>query len=106
MRSSGRRHIHPCLSLRYSTARHIRGVVIEGFDMSDIGNVLVLKDEVTDCINIFYISPLDVGYFIASPPLGTILVGGPFPALVGGYSRNTKSPPSQAPPQLLSHYYY
>ena len=34
--------------------RHdIRGVVREGFEMSDIGNVLVLSDEVTDCVNIF-----------------------------------------------------
>ena len=73
--------------------RHdIRGVVIEGFEMSDVGNVLVLCDEVTDCVNIFYISPLDVGYFIGSPPPGTVLVGGAFPAFVGGYSRNTKSP--------------
>ena len=71
---------------------HIRGIVIEGFEMSDVGNVLVLCDEVTDCVNIFYISPLDVCYFIGSPPPGTVLVGGPFPAFVGGYSRNTKSP--------------
>ena len=48
--------------------RHdIRGIVIEGFEMSDVGNVLVLCDELTDCINIFYISPLDVNYFIGSP---------------------------------------
>ena len=51
--------------------RHdIRGVVIEGYEMSDVGNVLVLCDEVTDCVNIFYISPLDVRYFIP----GTVLV--------------------------------
>ena len=35
-----------------------RGVVIERFKMSDVCNVLVLCDEVTDCVNIFYISPL------------------------------------------------
>ena len=56
----------------------IRGIVTEGFEMSDVGNVLVLCDEVTDCVNIFYTSPLDVGYFIGSPPPGTVLVGGPF----------------------------
>ena len=39
-------------------------VVMEGFDMSDVGNVLVLSDEVTDSVNIFYISSLDVRYFI------------------------------------------
>ena len=59
--------------------RHdIRGIVIERFEMSDFGNVLVMCDEVTDSVNIFYISPLDVGYFIGSPLPGTILVEGPF----------------------------
>ena len=73
--------------------RHdIRRVVVERFEMSDVGNVLVLGDEDTDCVNIFYISPSDVGYFIGSPPPGTILDGVLFLALVGGYSRNTKPP--------------
>jgi len=58
--------------------RHdIRGVVMERFEMSDVGNLLVLSDDVTDGVNIFYISPLDVGYLIGSPPPGTVLVGGP-----------------------------
>ena len=65
--------------------RHdIRGAVIEGFEMSDVSYALVLSDEVTDCVNIFFISPLDVGCFIRSLPPGTVLVGGAFPALVGG----------------------
>ena len=37
----------------------IRGVVVEGFEMSDVDNVLVLCDKVTDCVNIFYI----INYF-------------------------------------------
>ena len=46
--------------------RHnIRGVVLEGFEMS-AGDVGVLSDEVTDSVNIIYISLLDVGYFIGS----------------------------------------
>ena len=71
--------------------RHdIRGVVIEGFEVSDVSNVLVQCDEVTDCVNIFYISPLGGGCFIGSPPPGPeVLLGGPFPAFVAGYSRNT-----------------
>jgi len=41
--------------------RHdIRRVVIEGFEISDVGNVLMMSDEVTDSENIFYISPLDI----------------------------------------------
>ena len=61
---------------------YIRGVVMKGFGMSDVGNVLVLSDEVADSVNIFYISPLDVGRwalcvgFIGSTPPGTILVEG------------------------------
>ena len=34
--------------------RHdIRGIVIEGFEVSDVCNELVLCDEVTNCVNIF-----------------------------------------------------
>ena len=34
--------------------RHdVRGIVIERFEVSEVGNVLVLCDEVTDCVNIF-----------------------------------------------------
>jgi len=66
-------------------------VVIEGFEMSDVGSVLLLSDEVTDGVNIFYIRTLDVGFFMGSPPPGTKHVGGSFPTLVGGHSRNTKS---------------
>ena len=39
----------------------ISGIVIVGFEMSDVGYVLVLSDEVADGVNMFYISPLDVG---------------------------------------------
>ena len=86
-----------------------RVVVIEGFKMSVVGYVLVLSDEVTDCVNIFYTSPLDVGYFIGSPPPRTILVGA-----LSRFSRWVLSLPSkwlvgmgpcQAPPQLLSQYF-
>jgi len=91
--------------------RHdIRGVVTEGFEMSDVSNVPVLCDEVTDYVNIFYISPLDVDYFIGSPPPGTVLVGGPFFLLssVGTLEIRNLPPskrlvgmgPCQAPPQL------
>ena len=55
------------------------GVVIEGFEMSDVGNVLVLSDEVTDVENIFYTSPLKVGY-LSYGPLHQELY------LLGGYS--------------------
>ena len=53
----------------------IRGVVMEGFVMSDVGKVLVLSNEETELCK-YYISLSDVGFFIGSPPPGTVLVGG------------------------------
>ena len=83
--------------------------------MRDVGNVLVRCDEVIDCVNIIYISPLDVGYFVGSLPPGTVLVkgGGLFLLSSVGTLVTQNLPPSkrlvgmgpcQAPPQLLSHY--
>ena len=94
--------------------RHdICGFVIEGFEISDVDNVLVMSDDVTDGLNIVYISPLDVGYFIESPPPVNVLVGAFFPLWSVGtlVIRNPPSSkwlvgmgPCQAPPHLLSHY--
>ena len=56
----------------------IRGIVLEGFEMSDVCNVLVLCDEVADCVNIFYISPLDVGLFHRAPSTRNCTGWGPF----------------------------
>ena len=91
--------------------RHdIRWVVVEGFDVSDVDYVLVAIEEVTDYININYIIQLDVVIFNGAPPSGSIFLGGPFPAFVGGYSRNPKTKwlvamvPYQVPPRLLRQY--
>ena len=92
--------------------RHdIRRVVIEGFEVSDVSNVLVLCDEVTDCVNIFYISPLDVGYLIGSPPPGTVPWALFLLSSVGTLVIRNLPPskrlvgmgPCQAPLQLSSH---
>ena len=59
--------------------RHDISWVVEGLKMNDFSYVLMLSDEVTDCVNVFYISPLDVGYFKGSSSPGTILIGARFP---------------------------
>jgi len=66
--------------------RHdISWVVVEKLEMSDVGHVLVLSDEVSDCVNVFYISQFDVGYFKGLPPQESICWG-PWLALYGGHS--------------------
>ena len=74
--------------------RKIRGVVIEAFEISDVGNIVVLSDEVTDSLYIICITSLDVVYFMEGPLHQELYLSGAlFPlSSVSGYSRNTKSP--------------
>ena len=67
--------------------------MVERYEMIDVGFLLVLREKVTECVNIFYIHRFVVDYSKrdSSSARNDTFGGGPLPALVGGYSRKTDS---------------
>ena len=77
-----------CPTIWLTTYLSVSFTVAEGFEMSDVGNVLVLSVEVTDSVN--SILHQSIGRWVSSIRNYTCWE----PAFVDGSSRNTKSPPS------------